>query len=138
MCVDRRRHRPSNSLCADCGVPTWPFETYMVADAVWEQARGGHRCLCVACLENRLDRALEREDFPPLVVNDDSELDSVRLRLRKGSGRCVEPMYALAQHAVADLGVGLDLAAMTLGLDCALLATWVENGRVREEAMRAA
>jgi len=138
MSVDRRWHRPkTGSRCADCGTECWPFEWYAVTDAVWEQARGGHRCLCVACLEDRLDRALARDDFSSVPLNDDSELDSVRLRLRKGSGRCVEPLFALAAHPVLDLGIGQDLAATTLGLDSALLSTWCENGRVRREAIRA-
>jgi hypothetical protein len=137
MGVDRRSRRPVSSLCADCGVDCWPWEWYQVTNAVWEQARGGHRCLCISCLEDRLDRALEREDFPPLVVNDDSELDTVRLRLRKGSGRCTEALYVLAQHAVLDLGIDQDLAATVLGLDSGLLSTWVSNAGIREEAMRA-
>jgi hypothetical protein len=136
---DHRWRRPkASSLCADCRCETWPFETFMVTDAVWQQARGGHRCLCCQCLEDRLDRPLEREDFPAVPLNDDSELDTVRLRLRKGSGRSVEGLYALAEHAVVDLGVDLDLTATTLGLDSGLLGVWCENGRVRREALRAA
>jgi hypothetical protein len=88
-------------------------------------------------LENRIDRALEHEDFPAVPLNDDSELDSVRLRLAKGSGRCVEPLFALAVHAVLDLGIDLDLAATTLALDSGLLGVWCENGRVRKEVVGA-
>jgi hypothetical protein len=72
--------------CADCGNDTLPHEQYMLFDAVWAQAGGGDGFLCVGCLEDRLDRRLTPDDFLAVPLNDDSELDSVRLRSRKRSG----------------------------------------------------
>jgi hypothetical protein len=124
-----RRIQPVRGLrCGD-----WPTETFMVTSELWAQARGGRRCLCVVCLEERIDRLLEPADFPPLPLNDDHEVDTVRLRIRKGSGRRTEELYGLAQHAVLDLGIDLDQAATTLGLDRALLGVWVDGRRINRE-----
>lgn len=99
----------------------------MVADAVWAAAGGESGFLCVGCLEERLGRDLVAEDFPALPANDDHEMDSVRLRTRKGSGRCVEDLYELGTAAVLDLGVDVAVVASKLGLEVSLLATRVEN-----------
>jgi hypothetical protein len=112
--------------CCDCGIP---YEVYMVADRVWDQAAGGDRWLCVGCLEDRLGRELEPADFTPLPVNDDQETDSVRLRMARGSGRHTEALYHLATVAVVDLGVAPDLAASSLELDGKLVETRCKNRR---------
>jgi hypothetical protein len=101
----------------------------MVTDAVWVAGGAGLGVLCVGCLEERIDRSLEPEDFPPLALNDDHETDSVRLRTRKGSGRRVEPLYRLATDAVLDLGANVDAAAAALGLDAGVLALCVDQAR---------
>lgn len=124
----------ASSLCADCGMETWPTETFMLADEVWAEARGGRRCLCVGCVEDRLARVLEPADFPALPLNDDAELDTVRLRLRKGSGRRTYELYELATRAVVDLGADLDDAAERLGLEVGLLRVWVDGRRARDAA----
>jgi hypothetical protein len=116
-----------SSRCADCGIETWPYEVYMISDELWHQAGGECDWLCVGCVEQRLGRELESEDFPALPVNDDADTDSVLLRLRKGSGRAVEGLYVLAKHAVADLGVDVGLAASALGLESSLLLACVNN-----------
>jgi len=105
----------------------------MTTDAVWQEAGDASGCLCIACLEDRLGRELQRSDFTAVPVNDDHPTDSVRLRLAKGSGRCVEGLYLLARHAVVDLGVDVDLAASTLGLESSLLSVWVNNERMMAE-----
>lgn len=101
----------------------------MVSDAVWAATGAGSGFLCVGCVEERLDRCLEPDDFPPLPVNDDDETDSVRLRTRKGSGRRVEALYRLATDAVLDLGANVDAAAAALGLDAGVLALCVDQAR---------
>lgn len=99
----------------------------MVTDQVWQEA-GDPDCLCIGCLEERVDRVVEPADFPPIPLNDDVETDSVRLRVRKGSGRSTYALYGLAQRAILDLGVNLNTAASALGLDASLLAIWVDGG----------
>jgi hypothetical protein len=83
---------PDTWNCVDCGESTAPgfagakdileavnagrgakikvdkrSEVYYATDSVWRAARmGGHDgCLCVGCLEGRLGRTLNREDFIP-------------------------------------------------------------------------
>lgn len=80
----RQRH----TRCVDCGTETLPTgwdsraEWYIVHDDTWTAAGmtadGG--CLCLTCLEIRLDRPLTASDFPPeLGVNDpDLTLDNPR------------------------------------------------------------
>jgi hypothetical protein len=139
MVVTARRRfvrplRPDDSThCVDCQMETWPAEFYMTTDAIWQEAGDPRGCLCIGCLEDRLDRVLEPEDFPPLPLNDDEEMDTVRLRLRKGSGRATAALYAIAEKAVLDLGADLDEAAASLGLDAALLGHWVAGGRLNRE-----
>jgi hypothetical protein len=79
--------------CADCNVDTLAIgEYYMVRDEVWEQAwvgrrrrsgprhwslrhsrhkqrRGPREILCVGCLEARIGRQLNRDDFAAMVGN---------------------------------------------------------------------
>lgn len=133
--IRRRRRRVtadalSGWLCADCGLDTCPFERYMVRDEVWKEAGDVDGFLCVACLEDRLDRALEPEDFPAFPLNDDHELDSVRLRVRKGSGRNSEALYELAVAAVVEVGRDEREVAESLRLELGLLRVWVTNARV--------
>ena len=91
---------PGGWACVDCGIETKPFEMYMVVADVWAQAGAGDGFLCVGCLEDRLGRVLEPDDFKRVPLNDDDELDSIRLRLRKGSGRFTEPLFQQAVRAV--------------------------------------
>ena len=105
----------------------------MVEDAVWAAAGAPEGYLCVGCLEERLGRPLVPDDFPPLPLNDDEDVDSIRLRVAKGSGRCVYRLYALAANAVIDLGVDPDKASASLGLTRGLLDVWVGNGRIVRE-----
>lgn len=105
----------------------------MVTDCVWHAAGAPDGHLCVECLEERLERPLLPADFPPLPLNDDDEHDSVRLRVRKGSGREVEALYALASNAIVDLGVDVAAAAEALRLDAGLLEVWVGGRRQNEE-----
>ena len=107
----------------------------MVTDEAWVAAGAPEGSLCVDCLEERLDRVLEPDDFPPLPLNDDEETDSVRLRTRKGSGRQTEPLYSLATNAVLDLCVDVDVAAQALRLDAGLLGVWVEGLKFSREAL---
>lgn len=120
-------------LCSDCDVPTAPFEVYMVTDEVWAAAGGSGDYLCIGCLEERLGRPLVPDDFGAIPLNDDREIDTIRLRLAKGSGRCVEALYDLATKAVVNLGVDPDVAAESLGLDRDLLDVWVEHAQMVRE-----
>jgi hypothetical protein len=113
--------------CGGCGIATRPSEVYMLADEVWNPVADGARFLCVGCLEERLDRRLDADDFVRVPLNDDSEFDSVRLRVRKGSGRCTEPLYRWAVVAVVDLGRDQGEVAAALGLEPLLLAIHVDQ-----------
>ncbi|MCW2929970.1 MAG: hypothetical protein JWM19_932 [Actinomycetia bacterium] len=63
--------------CKDCGEITvhgrWSpgkaYENYAVHDNLWGQAGGGRGLLCIGCLENRLGRQLNKDDFPDRFVN---------------------------------------------------------------------
>jgi hypothetical protein len=63
--------------CDDCGVDTTPrpkpkgrWEWYMVHDAVWRKAKAQSvHYLCVGCLEARLGRGLQPDDFANLWAN---------------------------------------------------------------------
>lgn len=70
------------SPCRSCGVDTTPctgkrgcrhkgrWEWYMVRDAIWRAVGGGEGFLCIACLEGKLGRPLNRTDFTDAPVND--------------------------------------------------------------------
>jgi len=122
------RCNPS-AVCVDCGVECWPWEMFMLTDAVWAETGAGEAVLCIGCVEDRLDRVLEPDDFPPVSLNDDRPVDSVRLRTRKGSGRRTEELYGIAVDAVLDLGVEVAAAAATLHLDAAVLALMVDQAQ---------
>jgi hypothetical protein len=121
------------TLCVDCGMDCHPCEWFMVSDDVWRQAGGVDGALCVACLEDRIGRALVPGDFQPLPVNDDDERDTVRLRFAKSSGRQTAALYGLASRAVVNLGVDPQEAATALGLDVSLVGTWVESERTMRD-----
>jgi hypothetical protein len=101
----------------------------MTSDEIWASAGDVEGVLCIGCLELRLGRVLTVEDFPPLPANDDSETDSVRLRTRRGSGRCVAALYGLAAAAVLELGIDSPRVAEVLGIDGRLLAVRVDSAR---------
>lgn len=72
----------NDSDCVDCGTDVCPTEVgraefYMVHDPVWAAAgiapNGG--CLCVGCLEARLGRHLDADDFANVPMNDLSITD---------------------------------------------------------------
>ena len=79
-------------LCTDCKVDVvYIREWYMVNDHVWQQAAmkrfGG--VLCIGCLEDRLERKLNKRDFFCCPLNIEvyfhKEIASKRLRNRLGS-----------------------------------------------------
>lgn len=102
--VSDRESLPS-APCADCGVECWPWEIYSVTDEVWAEADDPKGCLCIECLEEKLDRYLVSGDFPSLPINDNEGCDSVRLRTPKGSGRRTDRLHGIAVAAAVDLGV---------------------------------
>jgi Protein of unknown function (DUF3102) len=66
--------------CADCNIGTITLgESYVVQDDVWQQAwvgrlkewhdAPGQQILCIHCLEQRLGRKLNRDDFADAKVN---------------------------------------------------------------------
>lgn len=42
---------------------------YMVTQTVWENYCKGHSVLCLTCLQENMDRNIQIEDFPSVVVN---------------------------------------------------------------------
>ena len=125
--VDRSPRGNADWPCLDCGASTKDFENYMVRDQTWAEARAPKAgFLCIGCLENRLERDLGPDDFPCLPANDDHECDSVRLRLRKGSGRRVGGLYEIGARAVVRYGATVDEVAFELGLVAACLQVWVD------------
>jgi hypothetical protein len=77
--------------CLDCGIDTFPVGTgrpgraewYIVADPVWSAAgmivahvpEAYGQFLCIGCLEARIGRQLNTDDFPDLPINDASHAD---------------------------------------------------------------
>jgi hypothetical protein len=73
------------ALCVDCGVETLPLdegraEWYHVHPEVWEASGLGpdDGCLCIGCLETRLQRRLTPADFSDAGINDLSISDTPR------------------------------------------------------------
>jgi hypothetical protein len=123
----------SSLLCDDCGVETWPWEIYVVHGEIWREAGADPKgILCLGCLENRLGRELEPPDFPRLPINDDEEVDSIRLREAKGSGRCAHHLFEIAVEAVL-AGADAGMVAERLKLAPDVLAVWVKGARMKEE-----
>ena len=61
-----------NDYCVDCNVNTLTIhEYYMVYDSVWEDS-GLNKfdgMLCISCLEQRIGRRLQPDDFSNFPVN---------------------------------------------------------------------
>lgn len=58
--------------CKDCGVKTVEIgEYYNVYNDVWNEADGGQGFLCIGCLENRLGRKLNPDDFGHCLITTD-------------------------------------------------------------------
>lgn len=87
---DRDLEPPTADLfvCMDCEVDTKKIREYfMVEDDIWAENVPEHRgFLCVGCLEDRMGRELEANDFPShLPINSPDGLffpHSERLRAR--------------------------------------------------------
>lgn len=64
------RPRPPK-LCAECKKPNDYYSwSYMVTDLVWTKADLSYREICcLPCLQKRLGRPLELEDFPLIPAN---------------------------------------------------------------------
>ena len=62
-----------NHFCADCGIDTSGTNTcewYMVRDEVWIEAGMSDKgFLCIGCLERRLGRLVEGQDFSRCALN---------------------------------------------------------------------
>lgn len=59
-------------LCKDCGTDT-DLEYYMVHNYLWKIAHNNKYedgYLCVGCIEERLGRQLNKEDFTNYPIND--------------------------------------------------------------------
>lgn len=58
-------------LCLDCGIDTGKIkEFYFVTTEIWLQAvDSANGMLCIGCLEKRLGRILDKEDFPNITIN---------------------------------------------------------------------
>ena len=78
--------------CVDCGFDTNAGdEYYMVSTPVWLAAgmrhdhRSGDGMLCIGCLEGRLGRRLQPNDFPDYPINRGWFRYSARLADRLGA-----------------------------------------------------
>ena len=72
-------------ICLDCPVDTGKIhEHYFIQTDTWMSVVGSKiGMLCVACLENRLGRQLNRADFPDVTINNPKyEAKSQRLMER--------------------------------------------------------
>jgi hypothetical protein len=70
--------------CHDCGTETLPVdwgyraEWYMVKDEIWDAVGPGEGFLCIGCMEGRMGRRLNADDFIDAPVNDLSIADTQR------------------------------------------------------------
>jgi hypothetical protein len=81
-----RRHRRwvyEQFACLDCTDNTHDTnEYYMVHDHIWDGVVSGHGMLCIGCLEKRLGRRLNADDFTAAPVNHGFTRQSERLQSR--------------------------------------------------------
>lgn len=72
--------------CFDCGFDTFDGgEYYMLHDRLWEKIapedKGDHDFfLCIGCVENRLERELNKDDFPMSILANSQGEHSERLQ----------------------------------------------------------
>jgi len=57
--------------CLDCQCDTH-LEYYMVKDKLWKKYGAGEAMLCIGCLEVRMSRQLEPNDFTNYPINNPS------------------------------------------------------------------
>lgn len=76
-----------NFMCMDCGKDTWD-EYYMLYGKVWKKANPpGTGKFCIFCVEKRLGRKLNKNDFTKVEVNmDNSERTSILKKRLSTSG----------------------------------------------------
>jgi len=56
--------------CIDCGINTKDIEEYyMVKDHIWESYGSRNGMLCIGCLEKRMSRQLNPDDFSDCPLN---------------------------------------------------------------------
>lgn len=57
-------------ICVDCEVDTDALgEYYMVTNIIWQLFGAGDMMLCISCLEGRMGRKLNKQDFAKVPVN---------------------------------------------------------------------
>jgi hypothetical protein len=60
----------SSFVCLDCGVNTlFIDEYYMVQNSIWNKHGVDRGMLCIGCLEHRVGRRLEPDDFTDCPLN---------------------------------------------------------------------
>ena len=78
----------SIQLCAECGDP-WPT-LFMVHDELWIKHASGCSILCCICLEERMGRALTRDDLSDAPINASPEVEALcQLRKMTSSGTSI-------------------------------------------------
>lgn len=81
-------------VCMDCQVNTRIIqEYYMVNFAIWREVVPERKgMLCIGCLEDRLGRTLNKEDFHDCPLNEDTDNWKKSERLKNRLTK--EPEYA--------------------------------------------
>lgn len=78
--AEAERSKDSPFECIDCGLNTmYAGEYYMVNDAIWDAHVGSGGMLCIGCLENRMGRILNSNDFTSAPINSINQMKSERL-----------------------------------------------------------
>ena len=71
-----------NFMCIDCGKDTWD-EYYMLYSKVWKKVNPQMTGkLCILCVEKRLGRKLNKNDFTKVEVNTDDSKRTTILKKR--------------------------------------------------------
>ena len=83
--------------CIWCGVDTGEIgEYYMVIDRLWDRYGPTDGCLCIGCLETRMGRRLQPDDFKDIALNTKPD----RYRSERLSDRLNQPTLFGAAEVV--------------------------------------
>lgn len=71
ICIEIINRNYKGWFCHDCSINTFNgnHNYYMVQDKLWEKHGPKEGMLCITCLEKRIGRKLEFEDFTTCILN---------------------------------------------------------------------
>jgi hypothetical protein len=67
--MGRGMRKTNPFICQDCGLDTRNYEYYSIKTEIWSTVTKQSGMLCISCLEKRLGRELQGEDFLECPLN---------------------------------------------------------------------